>query len=76
VAQTSYCRHCPSCEADVPVERRFPGIAFFLLALIAVSLLVTVLCFPRLIFLFIFLPFGLRLWGRAEYCSVCGKRIP
>jgi len=76
VTKTSCHRYCPSCEADVPVERRLPGIMLLLLILMAVSLLVTALCFPRFIILFIFLPFGFRLWRRAEYCTVCGKRLP
>ena len=76
MAKTSYHRHCPSCEADVPLERRLPGILLLLLLLMAVSLLVTALFFPRFVFLFIFLPFGFRLWRRAEYCAVCGRRLP
>ena len=69
-------RHCPTCRAEVPVERRFPKILLFLLALMAVSVLVTVFFFPRLIFLFIFLPFGFGRLRRAEYCGLCGTRLP
>jgi hypothetical protein len=60
----------------VPVERGLPGIMLLLLMLMAVSLLVTALFFPRFVFLFILLPFGFGLWRRAEHCSVCGRRLP
>jgi hypothetical protein len=69
-------RYCPYCQAEVPVERRFPKAVLFLLTLAAVSLLFTALLYPRLIFLFIFLPFGFGLWRRAEHCAVCGRRLP
>ena len=76
MSETVLYRHCPTCRAEVPVERRFPRILLFLLMLMAVSVLVTALFFPRFIFLFIFLPFGLRLWRRQEHCGVCGRRLP
>ncbi len=69
-------RHCPHCRAEVPVERRFPRFLLFLLTLMAVSVLVTVLLFPRFVFLFILLPFGFGRLRRAEYCGVCGRRLP
>jgi hypothetical protein len=69
-------RHCPYCQTEVTVERRFPRAVLFLLAMTAVSLLITALLFPRFIFLFVFLPFGFGLWRRAEYCAGCGRRVP
>lgn len=69
-------RYCPNCQAHVPVVRRFPKLVLFLFLLMALSLLGTALLYPRLILLFLFLPFGFGLWRRAEHCGVCGKRLP
>lgn len=69
-------RHCPTCQAEVPVERRFPKVLICLLVLMALSFLLTALFFPGFIFLFIFLPFGFRFWRRREHCGVCGRSLP
>ena len=69
-------RHCPNCRADVAVERRIPKITLLLVLLAAVSLLVTVILFPRFVFLFLFLPFGFGLWRKADCCARCGRRLP
>ncbi len=69
-------RHCPDCGADVPVERRFPRSTLILSVLMVLSLLVTVIFYPRIIFLFILLPVGFGLWRKADYCAVCGRRLP
>lgn len=76
VSNTLLYRHCPYCQTEMPVQRRVPGSVLSLLALTVVSLLVTALLYPRLIFLLVFLPVGFGLWRRAEYCAGCGRRIP
>jgi len=68
-------RYCDHCKTPVPVERRFPKTTLVLLLLMLVSAVITLLAFPRFIFIFILLPFGLGLWKRAEYCTICGRRI-
>jgi hypothetical protein len=69
-------RYCPSCGVEVPAEQRVPRIMIFLMMLMAVSLIATAFLFPRFIFLFIFLPFGFRLWRRQMHCGACGRRLP
>ena len=69
-------RYCPSCDADVPAERRLSGILFLLLLLMGISAVLTAIFFPRFIFLFLFLPVGFGIWRRVEHCSLCGRRLP
>jgi hypothetical protein len=59
----------------VPVERKYPKAVFILVLLMILSAVGTLLFFPRFIFIFIFLPFGFGFWKKAEYCTVCGRRI-
>ncbi len=69
-------RYCPYCKTEVPVERKAPKVLLLLLCLMAVSILITVLFFPRFVFLFLVLPFGFGLWRRSEHCAICGRRLP
>jgi hypothetical protein len=58
------------------VERRVSRITLAVWVLMAASILVTLFLYPRIIFLFIFLPLGFRFWRRSAHCGVCGGRLP
>ncbi len=72
--ETGY-RYCEYCKTVVPYTRRMPKAALALLLLMLASAIVTLIFFPRFIFIFIILPFGWGIWKKAEYCSICGRRI-
>lgn len=76
VGRGSSYRHCPDCGVDVPVERKFPRTTLILSVLMVLSLLVTAILYPRILFLFILLPVGLGMWRKAEHCAMCGRRLP
>lgn len=67
--------YCPRCGAEVPVERRFPRAGVLLVLLMLVSVAITLLFFPRFVFLFLVLPFGFGLWRKQPHCARCGQRL-